>query len=525
MPSEMKRRIATVASVAAVAALLLSGCATADPAQGSKPAAGATIKIEQGSLTGAAATGTIEYLGIPYAKPPVGDLRWHEPEAPEPWAGVLDATKPGPDCPQTVNGDSDGSLSENCLYLNVYSPDKPKNKKLPVVVFLHGGGYTGGTPNIYDGRNFAATGDAVAVIPAYRVGLFGFFASPATAAESEFGAQGNWGMLDQQQALRWVQDNINAFGGDPDNVTIVGESAGGGSVCFQLASPTAKGLFDKAVIQSMACGLGDTPADTTAYAAQWGCAVDDAACLRAVPASTVVGSASGFGFAQPVSGGPDQPVDVLAAAAAGTLADVPLIVGVTRDEWIGFESGSYPLAPADYEARIAGEFGPLAPKVLERYPADAGEDPIFPLGWVHGDAGFACPTVVGADTFAKAGNSVHFYEFADRTVPGWRSLGDPFPPSTLELGATHTTELQGLFNYTAAQRSLNDEQRALGDQMVSLWLSFMKTGEPTLKGAPEWKEFGDKRQILELKTKSAGGLKMITSFEKSHNCDLWNNLG
>ena len=160
------------------------------------------------------------------AKPPVGELRWHEPEPAAGWEGTLDASKAGPDCPQPVNGDSDGSLSENCLYLNVYAPaaSTKQKDKLPVVVFLHGGGYTGGTPNIYDGRDFTATGEAIAVIPAFRVGLFGFF--PTSTEESEFGAQGNWGLLDQQEALRWVQENIDAFGGDPENVTIVGESAG-----------------------------------------------------------------------------------------------------------------------------------------------------------------------------------------------------------------------------------------------------------------------------------------------------------
>ena len=194
-------KVASIAIAATATAMLLSGC-IAGGAADDAPAAAPRLEIEQGALTGVATADGVEYLGIPFAEPPVGDLRWREPEAPEPWAGVLDASKPGPDCAQEVNGDSDGSLSENCLYLNVYAPHDPEAEKLPVVVFLHGGGYTAGTPNIYDGRNFAATGDAVTVIPAYRLGLFGFFATAATAEEGEHGAQGNWGMLDQQQALR-----------------------------------------------------------------------------------------------------------------------------------------------------------------------------------------------------------------------------------------------------------------------------------------------------------------------------------
>ncbi|KRA25278.1 hypothetical protein ASD65_13245 [Microbacterium sp. Root61] len=511
----------------AATALMLSGCfaGPGDAVDESAPAAQPQVEIAQGELTGVATAAGVEYLGIPFAKPPVGDLRWRAPEAPEPWAGVLDASKPGPDCAQTVNGDSDGSLSENCLYLDVYAPEGAEDEKLPVVVFLHGGGYTAGTPNIYDGRNFAATGESVTVIPAYRLGLFGFFATPATAAEGEYGAQGNWGMLDQQQALRWVQENIESFGGDPDNVTIVGESAGGGAVCFQLASPTAEGLFDKAVIQSMGCGPGAPAADTTEFTTQWGCAADDADCLRAVPTATIVGTPAGFGDVYPASGGPDQPVGPLEAAADGTLADVPIMMGVTRDEWLGFASAQYPLDPVEYEAGVTAQFGPLAPQVLELYPADAGEDPIFASGWLSGDSMFACPSVAGADTFADAGRSVYFYEFADETTPGWRSLGDPFPPSTIALGATHTTELQYLFNYAAAQRSLNEEQRALADQMVDLWLSFVQTGTPSVEGGPEWTTFAEGREVMELKTADAGGLEMVDTFETAHNCGFWNGLG
>ena len=515
-----KRRLLIGTAVLAGAGLVSIAGVSASASIGDGPPA---VHLAQGELTGSSSDSVEEYLGIPYAKPPVGDLRWRPPVPADPWAGTLDATKPAPDCAQGAGGDSDGSLSENCLYLNVYAPAAAK-KDMPVVVFIHGGGYTAGTPNIYDGRRFADTGEAVVVIPAYRLGNFGFFATPGTAAEGEFGAQGNWGILDQQEALRWVADNIAAFGGDPDNVTIVGESAGAGSVCVQLASPTAEGLFDRAVIESLGCGISvaPRPSDVTA---DWGCAADDMACLRAVPAAEIVGTPASFGANAPIAGGPDLPVPPLQAAADGTLADVPLIVGATRDEWIGFESGAYPLAPEAYEARIRAQFGAAADEVLARYPADAGEDPIFPMGWVSGDSFIVCPAFASAQAFVEAGNSVYFYEFADRTAPGWRSLGDPFPPSTLQLGATHTTELQYLFDYQAAQHGLNREQDKLSAQMVGLWTSFAKTGVPKgTKGTPEWKAF-DGERVLELQTKSAGGSQMISTFEQSHNCDFWNNAG
>lgn len=525
----MHTRAGMAIAAIAAATLLLTGCTPGGDSEAAtaaaKPAADTTITIDQGTLTGVATASGVEYLGLPYAKPPVGELRWHEPEPAAGWEGTLDASKAGPDCPQPVNGDSDGSLSENCLYLNVYAPaaSKKKEDKLPVVVFLHGGGYTGGTPNIYDGRDFTATGEAIAVIPAFRVGLFGFF--PTSTEESEFGAQGNWGLLDQQEALRWVQENIDAFGGDPENVTIVGESAGAGSVCFQLASPTAAGLFDKAAIQSIgACSVSDTPVSTAAYSADWGCAEGDLACLRAVPAASVVGAGSGFGFAYPSSGGPDQPVGPDEAAQNGTLADVPLLMGVTSDEWLGFASANYPLDPAEYEAMVAGQFGDAAPAVLEAYPADAGPDPVFALGWLSGDSQFACPALATADAFSAVGRDVYFYEFADRTAPGWRDLGSPFPPSSLDLGATHTTDLQYLFNYEAAQRALDEEQSELSDDMVELWLSFMQSGEPALKGAPEWTTFADGAEVLQLKTAAAGGIEMIDTFSDAHNCELWSSL-
>lgn len=526
MTPPKKHQVTAIFAATAALVLALTSCTAGSDAPiedaGSSDRPAPALEIPQGKLTGAATPTTNQFLGIPYAKPPIGDLRWRAPEAPDPWQGTLDATKPGPDCPQATGGDSDGSLSENCLYLNVYTPAQPKSEKLPVIVFLHGGGHVGGTPNIYDGRSFASAGTSLVVIPAFRVGYFGFFGTPGTSEEGEFGGQGNWGMLDQQQALRWVQDNIADFGGDPGNVTIVGESAGGWSVCFQLASPTANGLFQKAVIQSSGCKGPEGPMDTTAIAKSWGCDPADMTCLRNLSAATIVASSSGFLFAHPVAGGPDQPREPLAAAAAGELADVPVMIGVTRDEWIGFEAANYPLDPAEYEARVTEEFGSDAAKVLDLYPADAGPDPVFAAGWLRGDAMFACPSVSTADAFDLAGHDVFFYEFADPTTPGWRNLGDPFPPSSLELGATHTSELQYLFNYAAAQRPLDAEQHKLAELMVGMWSAFAATGDPSVSGSPEWTQFAESREVLEILPIADGGPTMSAEFEDRHNCDHWN---
>lgn len=531
MPFARARRHALIAAMAAAALVALTGCTFGSAGDAgaageageaaAPPRAAAEVRTLQGEVAGLALDEVDAYLGIPYAAPPVGDRRWQEPQPARSWEGVLDARVPGPDCPQGVNGDSDGSVNENCLYLNVYAPAAPASEKLPVVVFLHGGGHTYGTPNIYDGEAFAATGDAIVVIPAFRVGVFGFFGTPGTAAEGEFGAQGNWGMLDQQQALRWVQDNIDAFGGDPGNVTIVGESAGGSSVCFQLASPTAAGLFQRAVIQSSGCGGLAEASSAPEFAEKWGCDPADMECLRDVDTATIVGSVTGFGVARPTIGGPDLPVAPLEAAASGGLAEVPVIIGVTRDEWVGFESGSYPLDPAEYEARVRDEFGAKADEILEAYPADAGPDPIFAMGWLRGDAMFACPSIESADAFTAAGRDVHFYEFADRTAPGWRSLGDPFPPSALELGATHTTELQYLFGYDAAQRPLDATQRELAADMVDSWIRFAAEGSPKEVGGVDWPSFGADRGVLVLQGDEAGGILVSDDFEARHHCGLW----
>ncbi|WP_454299842.1 carboxylesterase/lipase family protein [Salana multivorans] len=491
-----------------------------DPGPEPSPAASRapTVTIEQGALSGVAGPASNAYLGIPYAAPPVGDLRWHAPEPAAGWAGTRDASTPGPHCPQAPNTDSEGSLEEDCLYLNVHTPAEPASESLPVLVFLHGGGHAYGTPNIYSGHDMAATGGAVVVIPAFRVGLLGFFGTAGTAAESEVGAQGNWGMLDQQQALRWVADNIAAFGGDPDNVTIVGESAGGSSVCFQLASPMAAGLFHRAIIQSSGCGGMATESAAPRFAAEWGCEESDLACLREVPIGTIVDSAMGNGFAGPTVGGPDQPVDPLTAAASGTVAEVPVIIGVTRDEWVGPESWRYPLDPDTYREAVTEEYGDGAAQILERYPADAGPDPMFSLGWLRGDAMFACPAIVSADALADAGRDVYVYEFADRTAPG---SGGSFTPPDLDLGATHTSELPYLFGYTSIERPLDATQRQLADTMIATWVSFAAHGVPTVPDDVAWPQFHQAREVLVLQGEAAGGLQTITDFEATHHCDLW----
>ena len=243
--------LAVFAGVTAIAvALMIPGssthAATTDSAATSASRIGDLVKTADGWVRGASATGYSEYVGIPYAAPPVGTLRWGPPQPITPWSGVRDATHFGNRCVQGTGWDpgySTPKLNEDCLYLNVYAPDTTR-KHLPVLVWIHGGGFTGGAGQDTDPRQYVQKNNAVVVTINYRLGILGYLNLPQLPADG----RGNFGLLDQQTALRWVNENIAAFGGDRNNITIAGQSAGGSSVCDQLASPSAKGLFEKAVI-------------------------------------------------------------------------------------------------------------------------------------------------------------------------------------------------------------------------------------------------------------------------------------
>jgi len=254
------------------------------------------VATDLGQVRGVSNGATQQFLGIPYAAPPVGDLRWRPPQEPERWNGVRDATSFGPHCPQVATPYGTPSMTEDCLFLNVFTPPKTNQGRphlLPVMFWIHGGGLVVGESDGYDPSNLVAQGVVVVTIN-YRIGELGFLAHSALTAESPKGASGNYGLLDQQAALRWVRRNIRAFGGDPDNVTIFGQSAGGLSVQSQLASPLAAGLFHKAIVESGAYSLQQpslaaAEAIGAVFAASAGCAVPStAACLRSLPVQVIL---------------------------------------------------------------------------------------------------------------------------------------------------------------------------------------------------------------------------------------------
>ena len=334
--------LSAVSAVSVAAAVLAAsaGGAVAAPASGG---ANPIVRIDDGLIRGASATGVNSFRGLPYAAPPTGKLRWRPPQPASSWSGVRDATQFGPSCPQsTVNNPflPPGTISEDCLYLNVYTPTARPGANRPVLVWIHGGGLVQDGGRNYDGTKLAAAGTVVVTIN-YRLGALGFLAHPALASRPG-GAAGNYGLMDQQAALRWVQRNIAQFGGDPRNVTIAGQSAGGLSVLAQMVSPGARGLFQRAIVQSGTFALNQQPLATAeaageTFARAVGCPDQTATCLRNVPVSDLV---SNFGVEIPgvVDGSVlTQPIGT--ALARGQFARVPVINGITHDEELLFVAG------------------------------------------------------------------------------------------------------------------------------------------------------------------------------------------
>lgn len=297
-----------------------------------------TVATDRGVVEGEALDGYDRFLGIPFATPPVGPLRFQPPQPAAPWQGIRDATQFSKRCIQAPRGQTRDEFSEDCLYLNVFVPHQ-RVQPLPVMVEIYGGGFTIGAANDYNGDAIAKSGDVIVVTLNYRLGPFGFLALPELSAEGAQAGSGNYGLLDQQAALQWVHKNIAAFGGDPGNVTIFGESAGGMSVCAHLTARGSRGLFQRAISQSGFCGVkGTQPHDALERGAKFakgvGCEPGPAviACLRSKSADALQAGTSAMGVFYPVWDGLVLPPNEIGALRAGNFAHVPVIMGGTRDE-------------------------------------------------------------------------------------------------------------------------------------------------------------------------------------------------
>ena len=436
------------------------------------------------------------FKGIPYAAPPVGPLRWRPPQPVQPWTGVRRAVEYPPRSMQgRIYSDMvfhDDGPSEDCLYLNLWMPADNPQAKLPVMVWIHGGGFIAGSSSEprQDAGNLSKRGVMVVSLN-YRLGVFGFFAHPELARESGHGASGNYGLLDQVAALEWVHNNIAAFGGDPGNVTIFGESAGSSSVCALMASPLARGLFQRAIGESGAM-LGSRPMKSRAEAEQSGVKFAESAfgttsleTLRSIPAKYLLRGAlkqpqEKF---RPIIDGYFLPADPRSIYAAGEQSHVPLLAGWNRDEG-GFKSYFTNDAPtvANYVTRAKARFGTNAETFLQVYPATTDAEAKRAAQDFAGDQFTGYSTWKWLDLqLATGGSPVYRFEF-DQTLP----LPANAKPGT-EPTAPHASEIEYVFLVLPSkQLPWRPEDRKVSELMADYWTNFAKTGDPNGPGLPSW---------------------------------------
>jgi para-nitrobenzyl esterase len=467
---------------------------------------GPVVKAPAGSVEGTFEGPVRVFKGIPYAAPPVGKGRWAPPRPAAHWQGVRPAKTLGPACwqppaaPTSIYADPPAKMSEDCLSLNIWSPKDAR--KAAVIVWIHGGSLVsgfGGEP-AYDGTSWAKKGVVVVSIN-YRLGVLGYLAHPQLSAESPDHVSGNWGLLDQIEALRWVKRNIAAFGGDPANVTIAGESAGGLSVMYLLAAPPARGLFAKAIAESAYMvstpslrerKFGETPAETageTLVKRLNARSIDD---LRAMEPGALTVAAGRAGY-QPF-GTVDGKVlkkQLVETFDAGEQAHVPLLAGFNSGEIrsLRFLAPPTPKTPADYDREIRARYGDLAGEYLRLYPA-AGMGENILAATRDGIYGWTAERLAVKQT--AAGQRAYFYLF-DHGYPAADQTG---------LHGFHASEIPYVFgtldklmpNWPKPPSSPTETR--LAETMVSYWTSFAKTGVPSAPGAPAWRPYGAEARYM-----------------------------
>jgi para-nitrobenzyl esterase len=481
------------------------------------------VQTDTGMVRGAAENGVRSFLGIPFAAPPVGPLRFRPPQPPAAWRGVRDALHAGPECPQA--GSSTQDTTEDCLYLNVWTPAGAT--KRPVFVFIYGGGFTQGTGAAYDGSLLSATGNIIVVTMNYRNGIFGFLAS---AALNEGGTTtGNYGIEDQQATLRWVQRNIGNFGGDPRNVTLGGESAGAMSTCANLVAPGAGGTFVRAVVESGPCSnpmpaLDATEIKHAPIVAQLGCTGSGAqlaACLRSpgltVKAILAVQQTLPRGTFAPSVGGSDIPVQ-----PRSYLGRVPLLLGGNNLE-AGYTVLLAPPATAGaYQAALQRDYGAQAAAVAAQYPAANYLNPGIALATVETDSApspaiSVCSDVSTWRVTRDAGSApIYAYEFNDPNAYAFDGVPGP----------VHTSELPYLFprwnnDATRAGKGLAPASQALSTTMLRYWTNFVTSGNPNGPGLPTWPAYSVITDVLQL---TPSTIATGTDVSAEHKCPFWNSL-
>jgi para-nitrobenzyl esterase len=540
----------------ALCSALVLGIATASAA----PALAASTRVTapDGTFQGKPdTTGAMrEFLGIRYAEPVTGNLRWKAPRPLPPSVATQDATQFGNHCPQAPGPYGNATSTEDCLFLNVFTPnsdgdhdhdqnhngdhdrngDHEDKKARPVMVWIHGGALAVGESNEYDATKLVQRGVVVVTIN-YRLGALGFLAHPLLTGESPDQISGNYGIQDQQAALKWVRRNIRAFGGDPDKVTIFGESAGGLSTFVNLVSPKAHGLFHRAIVESGAYmqtqpTLAQTEAAGVKFASAVGCnqpkPSDALACLRRLSVSTILANQPS---PTPTVDGRVVTQSIGAALASGQFNRVPLMNGTNHDEWnlfVGqdFDLAGGPVTAATYVPAIGATIGNAAAAQVATHYQVPAQFPTFDqaLGGVGTDATFACPARF-ADELASRFVPTFAYEFNDEKAPQ-----NFLPPVSFTYGASHAAEIQYIFptanpsgfGLNLAQMPLDSHQQELSDDMVSYWTEFAKNGDPNGHGQPNWPRFRPDHQVFQSLVPRKTTTE--TNFETSHQCDFWDTL-
>lgn len=537
----MKRYIFLLAALLSVSGLLL---VAATPRTYANPFDPTLVHTANGAIKGMVNENTRQFLGIPYAAPPVGNLRWQPPQPAASWSGTRDATKFGSVCTQASLVPGGGAVgSENCLFLNVYTPNRFE-AHLPVMVWIHGGSFVFGAGSLYDPNAMVRRGNVIVVTINYRLGSLGFLALPGLSAESASGSSGEYGLLDQQAALHWVRTNIARFGGNPGNVTIFGESAGGASVCDQVGSPRATGLFQKAITESGPCEATIIPTPTlaaaqtlgTSLATRVGCSTSGtalSACMRAVPASTLVANTSptAITFAPNIDG-VVLPRTLKSALAEGRFNHVPMVEGSNHDEGSlfvvqqVFATGmAIPITADRYAATIQRIFGANAPGVLAQYSVSKLGSADQAFTDVLTDWGFACPSRT-SDQLLSTQVPTFAYEFSDPNPPGI-----PVTAPDFTVGDYHSSELQYVFQNGIASLvsrqidPLSAAQTRLSNQMIDYWTTFATTGNPNSFRTPHWPLYRTHTDEFLSLNSAAEPLTPITTFSNKHQCGFWATLG
>lgn len=459
----------------------------------------APVKVQEGLVQGVFEEGLTIYKGIPFAKPPVGELRWRAPQPAEKWDTVLQANKFAPG-PVESWGSGEGK-SEDCLYLNVWTPAKKADEKVPVLVWIYGGGFNAGSTSepVYNGNELAKKG-VVLVSIAYRVGNLGFLAHPELSAENPNKVSGNYGLLDMIAGLKWIQKNIAAFGGDPNKVTIFGESAGGIAVSMLCASPLAKGLFHGAISQSGGSFgpnrvttypgenmklLSDAENDGLAYVKKAG--VSTIADLRKIEARKLPGGGFGQGMAWPIVDGYVVPGDQYKLYEAGKFNDTPILVGYNSDEGLSF---SPPKTPEEYISGVQKRYGPFAESLVKAYPAGETTVPKTARDLAR-DAAFGWQTWSWALLQSKLGKSEAYLYYFDQH-PDY-----PENSPKAGFGSPHGQDVAYVFKHLdSSNPEITKADHTISEAMATYWTNFAKYGHPNGEGVPEWKPFSSENPVV-----------------------------